>query len=281
MTHSGACERSKAPKSKCTCSCAGAFHGIANAGEGSNSASGALPAPMLQLSADEDAQWKRLLSAAAELQQILPDVTLVGGTAAALYAGHRISLDADHVFSDLRERFNEVLARLEREAGWKTRRRMAPVLILGSFHGVEQGVRQLMRKQPLQTVTITIGHHSLRIPTAEEIIRVKGILLVRRNTVRDFLDVAALSRTAGIERAARVLSEIDAFYRTEDDKDWRPVVTQLIKQLAEPHPTDAAAVALPNFRGLDPAYASWEVVVTAARSLAVAVAALITNDGKE
>ena len=80
------------------------------------------------------------------------------------------------------------------------------------------------------------------------------ILLVRRNTVRDFLDVSALSRTVGIERAAHVLSEIDAFYRTEDDKDGRPVVTQLIKQLAEPHPADAAAVALPNFRGLHPAY---------------------------
>ncbi|MBE3590686.1 MAG: hypothetical protein IMW98_07680 [Firmicutes bacterium] len=114
---------------------------------------------MPQLNAAERAQWKRLLIAAAELQTLLPD------TAAALYAGHRVSLDADHVLADLRERFDAVLSRLEREAGWKTRRRIAPVLILGSFRGVEQGIRQLMRRRPLETTTITVSGRALRIPT--------------------------------------------------------------------------------------------------------------------
>ena len=42
-------------------------------------------------------EWEQLLSAAAHLQEILPDATLVGGTAVAIFAQHRVSRDADHV----------------------------------------------------------------------------------------------------------------------------------------------------------------------------------------
>jgi len=35
--------------------------------------------------------WELLLSSAARLQRILPDAVLVGGTAAAIHAGHRSS----------------------------------------------------------------------------------------------------------------------------------------------------------------------------------------------
>lgn len=44
--------------------------------------------------------WERVLSSATRLQQILPDAVLVGGTASALYARHRLSADADHVLTD-------------------------------------------------------------------------------------------------------------------------------------------------------------------------------------
>ena len=74
-------------------------------------------------------EWEQLLSAAAHLQQILPDATLVGGTAVAIFAQHRLSRDADHVLPDLRDRFDEVLAELEAVAGWHTARVRRPVLI--------------------------------------------------------------------------------------------------------------------------------------------------------
>lgn len=48
-------------------------------------------------------EWEQLLSAAAHLQEILPDATLVGGTAVAIFAQHRLSRDADHVLPDLRK----------------------------------------------------------------------------------------------------------------------------------------------------------------------------------
>ena len=77
-------------------------------------------------------EWEEVLSCAARLQRILPGQSCVGGTASALYAGHRISTDADHVLTDLRDRFEAVLAQLESVAGWRTARITRPVQILGS-----------------------------------------------------------------------------------------------------------------------------------------------------
>lgn len=58
---------------------------------------------------DSVPNWDDVLSAAARLQSELPDAVLVGGTAAAVYAGHRFSRDADHVVGDLRSRFDRIL----------------------------------------------------------------------------------------------------------------------------------------------------------------------------
>jgi len=38
--------------------------------------------------------WERAVAAAAHLQTILPGAVLVGGTASALHAGHRCSLQS-------------------------------------------------------------------------------------------------------------------------------------------------------------------------------------------
>ena len=57
--------------------------------------------------------WEQVLSAAARLQQLLPEAVLVGGTASAIHAQHRFSQDADHVLPGLREHFDEILAVLK------------------------------------------------------------------------------------------------------------------------------------------------------------------------
>lgn len=94
-------------------------------------------------------EWENLLSSAARLQRIVPGAVLVGGTAAATYAHHRVSVDHDHVLPDLKERFDSILSDLESVAGWKTARIRRPVLILDSLDGIETGVRQLIRSEPL------------------------------------------------------------------------------------------------------------------------------------
>ena len=87
---------------------------------------------------------------------------------------NRMSRDADHVLGDLRLRFDEVLAELESVAGWKPARMTRPVQILGSLDGIETGVRQLIRDEPLETMTLEHRGMPLTIPTEAEILRIKG-----------------------------------------------------------------------------------------------------------
>ena len=123
-------------------------------------------------------EWERVLSAAAHLQRILSGAVLTGGTAAAIYAGHRLSTGAGHVLTDLRHRFDTVLAQLESVAGWTTARVARPVQILGSLDGIETGVRQLIRDTPLETTHIEIAGVTVAIPTEAEMLRIKGVLIL-------------------------------------------------------------------------------------------------------
>ena len=106
-----------------------------------------------------------VFAAAARLQELVPDAVLVGGTAAVHHAGHRASLDDYHVVADLRERFDDVLAALEETGGWVTSRVQRPVMILGRLDGVETGVRNLIRRTPLEVETTVVGNRDLRVPT--------------------------------------------------------------------------------------------------------------------
>src|SRR2546428_13154354 len=106
-------------------------------------------------SADEQLpDWERLLAAERHLQDLVPGSVLVGGTAAAIHARHRVSLDGDHVLEDLRSRFDDVLAALEAAAGWRTERVQRPGLILGALDGGLTGIRPPRRTRPLGTAEV-------------------------------------------------------------------------------------------------------------------------------
>src|SRR5580658_779541 len=139
----------------------------------------------------------RVLESAARLQAVVPDAVLVGGSAEALWANHRSSHDHDHVLQDLSARFDAVLEAVESTDGWVMNRVNPGKIILGELGDIESGVRQLIRNRPLEVTEVTLpSGHTLRVPTPDEILRIKGYLVVRRNQVRDYLDVAALaSRT--------------------------------------------------------------------------------------
>ena len=107
--------------------------------------------------AESQPTWESVLRAAARLQELVPDAVLVGGTAAAHHAGHRISFDDDHVVAGLNQRFDHVLGALEESEGWVTARVKRPVLILGSLDGVETGVRNLIRQRPLEVEESLLG----------------------------------------------------------------------------------------------------------------------------
>ncbi len=213
-----------------------------------------------------DSSWEALLSAERHLQAILQDAVLVGGTAAALHAQHRVSLDGDHVLGELRSSFDEVLARLEAEAGWTTARVQAPVLILGTMDGVQTGVRQRRRTAPLDTELI----EGLRVPTLPEMARVKAWLLVTRNTVRDYLDTVVLLTRLGSGGAARAVSTLDALYPQASGASVR---AELVERLARAEPGDLARVNLRTYRGLVPPWNEWGYLSTRGAELATGLAA--------
>ena len=226
-----------------------------------------------------DARFTKVLEAAARLQQILPDAVLVGGTAAAHYAEHRISFDDDHVLTDLTQRFDAVLRALEQTDGWVTSRVRPQVLILGSLDGVETGIRQLIRRRPLETEQIVVAERPVRVPTLEEIFRIKAWLVLRRNATRDYLDVVALADRLGPERAASTVLSLDEYYEDQIGADGRRIATQLAKQLAEPAPYDRAQVELGHYRELTPRWREWTNVTDAAGALAADVMDLIADEG--
>ena len=201
--------------------------------------------------------WEEVLSAAARLQQILPDAVLVGGTAAAIHAEHRLSRDADHVLTDLRERFDAVLEQLEVVAGWRTARVRKPVLILGSLDGIETGVRQLIRDEPLETTTLDHDGQPLTIPTRAEILRIKGVLILRRNATRDYLDFVAMATLLGDEATGNALLPFDGFY---PQPNGQSALQQMQAQLANPVPYDLDNTELAEYRHLAPRWHDWQAV---------------------
>jgi len=213
----------------------------------------------------------RVLESAAQLQEVVPDAVLVGGSAAALWANHRFSHDHDHVPQDLSDRFDAVLEAIEATDGWVTNRVTPEKIILGELGDIESGVRQLIRNRPLEVTEVELpSGHVLRVPTPDETLRIKGYLIVRRNQVRDYLDVVALSDRYGIAHAADVFRHIDAYYSDQHGPESEAVATQLARQLADPRPADARTIGqLGRYKGLDARWTDWGNVTDVCRSLAV------------
>ena len=201
--------------------------------------------------------WEKVLFAAAYLQKILPDAVLVGGSASALHARHRISLDADHVPADLTQRFDEVLAQLESVAGWQTARVRRPVQILGSLDGILTGVRQLIRKKPLETQTIRWRGRAITLPTLAEMLRIKAVLILKRNATRDYLDFVAMCDKLGHPACADALRPLDRLYPQPNKES---PLQQLVIQLANPLPYDLEETRLNEYRRLVPRWHDWNAV---------------------
>ena len=215
-------------------------------------------------------EWDRVLSAAAHLQAILPDAVLVGGSASAVHAGHRMSVDADHVLTDLRSRFDAILTELESVAGWKTARIQRPVQILGKLDGIETGIRQLIRDAPLETqrerLDVQGASIEITLPTPAEMLRIKAVLILKRNATRDYLDFAALSDRLGAHNTRAALATFDALYPQTNGES--PLM-QLQIQLATPTPYDLDEIELAEYKELSPRWQQWSAVVAQCTTVAL------------
>ena len=133
------------------------------------------------------------------------------------------------------------------------------------------GIRNLIRRRPLEVEEMNAGERTLRVPTLEEILRIKGWLCLVRNATRDYLDFAALADRLGDERAAEVVLGMDAYYADQLGAGGRRVATQLAKQLADARPFDLSDVDLRSYRRLTRRWQNWETVSDLCRRVAVRV----------
>jgi hypothetical protein len=218
------------------------------------------------MSPDALPDWERLLAAERHLQALVPGAVLVGGTAAALHARHRTSLDGDHVLEDLRPRFDDVLAALEAAAGWQTSRLKRPVAILGTLDGVMTGIRQLRRARPLETEVVS----GLSVPTLAEMARIKAWLLATRRTVRDYLDTVVLLERLGEAAARKAFASFDEIYAQPTGAS---ALTEAAERLAAAEPVDKPDVDLGTYKGLVAPWNDWSHLAARGRHWAGILAA--------
>jgi len=172
----------------------------------------------------------------------------------------------------LQKRFFEIFELLTAQAEWQTAHVRDGKLILGSFHGVEAGLRQLRRSRPLETELVQLeSGATVKIPTLQEMARVKAFLITNRNQTRDYLDFAALADRMGISTAAKIVLRMDSYYEKFLSSSGS-VAADLMTLLAEPSPADVEVIGeLPGYKGLEKKYHDWNVVVKICRQVAEAM----------
>lgn len=97
----------------------------------------------------------------------------------------------------------------------------------------------------------------LKVPTPDEILRIKAYLIVRRNSTRDYIDFVARWDHLGVTRAQRALHTLDTLYPQKGDTT---VSQQLALQLADPRPWDLLETDLSQYKALKAPYTDWNEV---------------------
>ena len=221
-------------------------------------------------------EWEAVLRAGVEAQRLVPGSIAVGGTAAALYAHHRVSGDTDHLLADLVPRFDEVRATLEATPAWKTARLLAPKLILGSLGNVPVGFRQMIRTAPIETARLETSTGSLVVPTLEELFGMKAYLAYSRRATRDFVDFAALASCLDEHAALASLLHSDVRY---GELQTDSVSLEIAKALSDPQPYDLDSIDLRTYKGIQPPWDNWSHTEAVCKQLGLRFAEVLLQSG--
>ncbi|MGH3560429.1 MAG: MMPL family transporter, partial [Mycobacterium sp.] len=123
------------------------------------------------------------------------------------------------------------------------------------------------RRSPVETTNVQLptGDRFL-VPTGAETLRLKGYLIMCRNSRRDYADFADMVDSLEPETAAVVLAGMDRYYCCESSRrQW--IATQLVRRLADPDPCD-----YPEDQGSEAdANSDWEEIRERCLSVAVAM----------
>jgi len=123
------------------------------------------------------------------------------------------------------------------------------------------------RRGPVETTRVQLPTgERLLIPTGAEALRLKGYLILSRNSRRDYAEFADMVDTVEPETAALTLSGMDRYYSCQSsEQEW--MASQLVRRLADPQPSDLPDDRVPE----TDAEADWEGVRRRCLSVAVAM----------
>ena len=123
------------------------------------------------------------------------------------------------------------------------------------------------RRSPVETTNVQLPTGDrLLVPTGAETLRLKGYLIMCRNSRRDYADFADMVDSLEPETAAVVLAGMDRYYCCGSSRrQW--IATQLVRRLADPDPCD-----YPEDQGPEAdANSDWEGIRERCLSVAVAM----------
>lgn len=119
----------------------------------------------------------------------LNDFYLVGGTALALYFGHRQSIDID-LFSTTEFNNESLIAPLEEKfAGFTYRNTHNPIGLFGSIDGIKV---DLVKHHHHPLIENTVNEDGIRILSIPDIMAMKIAAIMKRGVKKDFWDIAEL-----------------------------------------------------------------------------------------
>ena len=225
---------------------------------------------------NELSEWERLLAAERHLQYLIPGATLVGGTAAALHARHRISMDGDHVIEDLRDRFDPGSGNARGRC--RLADRASPAARPDSpaeLDGVPDGNPSA---SPYAAARDRGAVSGLRVPTLAEMARIKAWLARRRGTRYGTTSIPSCSSSAWARkpwspRCDRSTRSTGSRAPPRRSPRWPSVC-------ASAAPADLATIDLRRYRALQPPWSDWAHVVARGRHWAEVLARVVLEAGQ-
>lgn len=194
----------------------------------------------------------------------LPDWELLLSAAAGAPGAWVSGLVGDEAAA--RARMDSARTQLESIAGWKGARVPCPVHVPGGLDDIETSVRQLVRDEPLETMVLDYLGDGVTVPTDAEVLRIKAVLILKRNASRDYIDFVAMVDRIGADSTARALAPFDRLYRQESGES---ALQQLLAQLAKALPHDLETVSETLLTRGDPRWRDWHAVKAACSQFAI------------
>jgi hypothetical protein len=133
-----------------------------------------------------------------------------------------------------------------------------------NLYFIETCTTQMSRSVQLEMTVIQHNGKQMSVPSDAEIFRIKTGLVLTRNSVRDYVDLAVFSAYLGTSRSVEILKDFDRIYLVESE---RRLMVQLLEMLSSPVPYDLSVTNFDTYEDLTQEWRVWNRTVDTLRNL--------------